>query len=209
MIKYLLFDLDNTLYSIRYGLEDNVARRMRQFLAAWLRVSEEEAVAERRKGIDRYGTTLEWLMGEKNFTGVEEFYSFVHPEGEADSLRPDPELGEFLASLPYPKAILTNSNREHADRVLSKLELGDGIFTHIFDMRWNNLKGKPRPDVFRRVLGVLGTRAEEVLFIDDYPRYVAGFNALGGAGVLLDELDSHPDFPGRRVRNIREIVQFL
>jgi putative hydrolase of the HAD superfamily len=208
MIKYLLFDLDNTLYSIRYGLEENVALRMRKFLASWLGMGEEEAVAERRKGIAQYGTTLEWLMGEKNFTAVEEFYSFVHPEGEADSLRPDPELKEFLSGLPYPKAILTNSNREHVDRVLAKLELGD-IFTHIFDMRWNNLQGKPRPDVFRRVLAVLGKSPEEVLFIDDYPGYVAGFNALGGAGVLIDELDSYPDFPGRRIRNLREIVNFL
>jgi putative hydrolase of the HAD superfamily len=208
MIKYLLFDLDNTLYSIRYGLEENVSRRIRKFLAAWLGMGEEEAAAERRKGIERYGTTLEWLMGEKNFTDVEGFYSSVHPEGEADSLKPDPELREFLSGLPYPKAILTNSNREHADRILTKLELGD-IFTHIFDMRWNNLKGKPRPDVFKRVLAVLEKSPEEVLFIDDYPRYVAGFNALGGAGILLDELDSYPGFPGRRVRNIREIVKFL
>jgi putative hydrolase of the HAD superfamily len=208
MIKYLLFDLDNTLYSARYGLEKNVSWRIRKFLAEWLGMGEEEAVAERRKGIERYGTTLEWLMGEKNFTDVEEYYRVVHPEGEADSLKPDPELREFLSGLPYPKAILTNSNREHADRVLEKLKLGD-IFSHIFDMRWNNLKGKPRPDVFRRVLSVLEKSPEEVLFIDDYPRYVAGFNALGGAGVLLDELDSCPDFPGRRVRNIREIVKFL
>jgi putative hydrolase of the HAD superfamily len=208
MIKYLLFDLDNTLYSIRYGLEENVSLRIRKFLASWLGMGEEEAVAERRKGIARYGTTLEWLMGEKGFTAVEEFYSFVHPEGEADSLKPDPELGEFLAGLPYPRAILTNSNREHVDRVLAKLELGD-IFTHIFDMRWNNLQGKPRPDVFRRVLAVLGKSPEEVLFIDDYPKYVAGFNALGGAGVLLDELDSYPDFPGRRIRSLREIPRFL
>jgi putative hydrolase of the HAD superfamily len=208
MIKYLLFDLDNTLYSIRYGLEENVSRRIRKFLAAWMGVSEEEAMAERRKGITHYGTTLEWLMGEKKFTGVEEYYSFVHPEGEVDALKPDPELREFLSGLPYPKAILTNSNREHADRVLSRLELGD-IFTHIFDMRWNNLKGKPRPDVFRRVLAVLEKTPEEVLFIDDYPKYIAGFNDLGGAGVLLDELDSYPDFPGCRVRDLREIVKFL
>jgi putative hydrolase of the HAD superfamily len=208
MIKYLLFDLDNTLYSIHYGLEENVALRIRKFLAAWLGVSEEEATAERRRGTVRYGTTLEWLMGEKNFTAVEEYYRFVHPEGEVDSLKPDPDLREFLFGLPYPKAILTNSNREHVDQVLARLELGD-IFTHIFDMRWNNLKGTPRPDVYRRVLEVLGKSPEEVLFTDDYPKYVAGFNALGGAGVLLDELDSHPDFPGRRVRNIREIVKFM
>jgi putative hydrolase of the HAD superfamily len=208
MIKYLLFDLDNTLYSIRYGLEENVSLRIRKFLASWLGMGEEEAMAERRKGITRYGTTLEWLIGEKNFTDIEGYYRFVHPEDEADSLKKDPELKEFLSGLPCPKAILTNSPREHADRVLAKLELGD-MFTHIFDMRWNNMKGKPRPDVFKRVLAVLGKNPEEVLFIDDYPKYAAGFNALGGAGVLLDELDSHPDFPGRRIRNLKEIVNFL
>jgi FMN phosphatase YigB (HAD superfamily) len=72
-------------------------------------------------------------------------------------------------------------------------------------MRWNGLKGKPRPDVFRRVLEVLGKSPGEVLFIDDYPKYVAGYNAIGGRGVLLDELDAYPDFPGQRIRNLREL----
>jgi putative hydrolase of the HAD superfamily len=208
MIKYLLFDLDNTLYSIRYGLEEKVSRRIREFLARWLGTGEEEAMAERRGGIKRYGTTLEWLMEEKNFTDVEGYYQFIHPEGEADPLQADPELRDFLSGLPHPKAILTNSPREHVDRVLAKLELGD-IFSHIFDMRWNNLKGKPRPDVFGRVLEVLGKSPDEVLFIDDYPAYAAGFSALGGTGLLLDELDAHPDFPGPRIRSIREIINFL
>jgi putative hydrolase of the HAD superfamily len=171
-------------------------------------MSLEDAMAERRKGTDNYGTTLEWLMAEKNFTDVEDYYRKIHPEDEADSLKPDPELRDFLGSLPCPKAILTNSPIEHANRVLARLELGN-IFTHVFDMRWNNLKGKPSPEVFRRALAVLGQKPEEVLFIDDYPKYAAGYTAIGGRGVLFDELDEHPDFSGKHIRNLKELTAFL
>jgi putative hydrolase of the HAD superfamily len=208
MIKYLLFDLDNTLYSAKYGLEKNVSRRIKKYLAACLGMGEEEAMAERRKGIVNYGTTLEWLMGEKNFTDVEDYYSAIHPEDEADSLKPDPELRDFLGSLPYPRAILTNSPMEHANRILARLELGN-VFTHVFDIRWNKLQGKPSPEVFRRVLEVLGKSPEEVLFIDDYPKYAAGYTAIGGKGILFDELDEHPDFPGERIRDLKELTAFL
>ncbi|MDR2134694.1 MAG: HAD-IA family hydrolase [Treponema sp.] len=206
MIKYLLFDLDNTLYSSRYGLEENVARRMREYTAAWLGTSPEEAWRLRLERIGAYGTTLEWLMAEKGFTDAEGYLAAVHPEDEAENLPPDPELGAFLEAIPVPKAILTNSPREHADRILARLALGD-IFTRVFDIRETGFKGKPGAGVFERALSILGVKARETLFIDDNPRYAAGFTAIGGRGLLLDENGIHPDFPGPRIRNLREIYR--
>jgi putative hydrolase of the HAD superfamily len=206
MIKYLLFDLDNTLYSSHYGLEEKVARRMREYTAAWLGTSLEEAWRLRLEQIGAYGTTLEWLMAEKGFADPEAYLAAVHPEDEAENLPPDPELGAFLAAIPLPKAILTNSPREHADRILARLALGD-IFTHIFNIRETGFKGKPDAGVFKRTLSILGVKARETLFIDDNPRYAAGFTAIGGQGLLLDENGLYPDFPGPRIRNIREIYK--
>jgi putative hydrolase of the HAD superfamily len=208
MIQYILFDLDNTLYSARYGLEDNVHRRMCAFLAAWLGVSPEEAWQQRAERIGDYGTTLEWITAEKGFTDIERYFAAVHPEDEADSLPPDPALREFLERLPQPKAILTNSPREHAERILDKLKIAD-LFTHIFDLRGNGLKGKPHAEAFFRAFNTLGAAPEQVLFVDDTPAYVEGCRALGGRGVLLDEFNAHPGFPRPKIQHLRELGELL
>jgi len=208
MLKYLLFDLDNTLYSCRTGLEDDVRRRIAAFASAYLGVSTEEFWRQRMALVHRYGTCLEWLMAEKGFTDIETYMAAVHPPDEADSLTADAELRFFLTGIPLPKAILTNAPREHADLILEKLELGD-IFTHIFDVRQCGFLGKPRREVYENALRVLGVAAGEVLFVDDSPLYVEGFMALGGNGVLLDENDVHSDYLSPRIRELKELTRFL
>ncbi|MDR2633558.1 MAG: HAD-IA family hydrolase [Treponema sp.] len=207
-LHYILFDLDNTLYSPRYGLELNVGRRIADFLVAYLGLSLEEVLAQRRERLQHYGTTLEWLMAEKGYTDIEAYYEAIHPAGEADSLAPDPALRAFLESLPLPCGILTNSPREHADRILQRLDIAD-LFTHIFDLRWNGFKGKPHAEAFHRALQALGSLPETTLFIDDIPRCVTGYCALGGQGILLDEENAYPGYPHPRIRHLRELTGFL
>jgi putative hydrolase of the HAD superfamily len=204
MIQYILFDLDNTLYSARYGLEDQVSRRIRLFLADYLRVSPEEAWRQRSERLGDFGTTLEWLTTEKGFTSVDEYFAQIHPGDEADTLPPDPALRDILAALPLPKAILTNSPREHADRIINKLGL-TGLFTRIFDIRGNHFKGKPHAEAYLRAFRIMGAEAGEVLFVDDNPAYVDGCRALGARGVLLDEDDTQPEYPGLKIRHLREL----
>jgi putative hydrolase of the HAD superfamily len=208
MIRYILFDLDNTLYSIRTGMEEDFQRRIIAFTSRLLDITPEEALSRRREGITRYGTTLEWLMGEEGFAAIDEYYAAIHPAGEEDCIPPDPELRRFLLSLNIPLAILTNSPREHTDRVLAKIGIAD-LFTHIFDMRWNGNQGKPLPIAFNRALDALGSAADNTLFIDDAPRYVQGYLDLGGRGILRDELDRHPDYPGPKIRELRELTAYL
>jgi putative hydrolase of the HAD superfamily len=181
---------------------------MSEFVSAYLGVSAEEAKRRRAETIDRYGTTLEWLRAEQGFTDIEAYYAAIHPEGEADALSPDPQLRSFLESLPAPMAILTNSPREHADRVLGRLGMAD-LFTHIFDIRWNRFRGKPAPEAFRRALDALGQTPETALFIDDMPRCVEGYRRIGGNGALLDEFGGHPDYPQPRIRTLPELARFL
>jgi putative hydrolase of the HAD superfamily len=208
MITQLIFDLDNTLYPARYGLEDRVHDRLFAYIAGFLNMPLEAAREERRKYIDRYGSTLEWLLVCKGFTDVEDYFRAVHPEDEADGLPFDPELGPFLEGLHLPLAILTNSPREHADRILEKLQIRH-LFPRIFDIRFHRFRGKPHPEAFLHTLEVLGKRPEETIFVDDYVNYVQSFNALGGQGVLIDEFDRFPTFPGRRIRSIKEIGTIL
>jgi putative hydrolase of the HAD superfamily len=208
MINNLIFDLDNTLYSARYGLEKKVSGRIVDFLVSYLRISREEAGEIHGNLIRCYGTTLEYLMTEKGFTDVESYYQRIHPADEADSLPPDPELGTYLASLPMPKAILTNSPREHAKRVLSRLGI-TSCFTHIFDIRFNGFKGKPGKDAFLRALDAMNATPGSALFVDDYPEYIDGYLALGGKALLLDEFDDYPDYPHSRIRTLQDLDNYL
>lgn len=208
MIRHILFDLDCTLYSARYGLEEKVVSRMWQYLAQYLGISVEEAAVERKKRNDKYGTTIEWIMAEEGFTDIDDYMAKIHPEDEADSLPPDPELRRFLEELPCPCSILTNSPRSHAERIIRKLGL-EGIFRNIFDIESGGYRGKPHISVYRRALDTLGLLPGEVIFIDDVRRYVDGFIAIGGRGILFDEENAHPDYPHARIKNLRELVQFL
>ncbi|MDR3343141.1 MAG: HAD-IA family hydrolase [Treponema sp.] len=208
MMQYILFDVDNTLYSTRYGLERNVRRRIVEYIATYLGISPEEAIRQRQEHMQWYGTTLEWLRAEKGLTDIDAYYAAIHPEGEADTLPPNPMLRNFLQSLPLPLAILTNSPKEHADRILQKIGITDR-FTHLFDLRWNGFKGKPKAEVFYQVLAVLGTTPETTLFIDDTPPYVEGYRALGGKGLLIDEEDAYPTYPHPRIRRLQELTEYL
>ena len=208
IITHLLFDLDNVLYSSRYGLENRVSDRINDYLVEVLRMSRPDVESLRKELYKKYGTTIEWLIAEKGFTDLESYFGAITPEDEADSLPADPELGEFLSSISLPKAILTNSCAEHADRILNKLGIKKH-FNYIFDIRFNNFKGKPRPDVFMRALRNMNAEPAATLFIDDYPAFVEGFLAIGGKALLLDEFDQYPNFKFGRIKNLREITGYL
>jgi len=208
MIRHILFDLDCTLYSSRWGLEDNVRRRVQEFTSSWLGLPLEESEPLRKDGLKRCGTTIEWLVSEKGFTAVDEYQASLHPEDEADNLPPDPELRRFLLELPCPCSILTNSPMFHADRIIKKLGF-EGVFVKVFDIYGNGLVGKPHASAFHRALDALGLTPPEALFIDDIPRYAEGYLALGGMGILYDEKGIYPDYPHERIRDLSEIKKFL
>jgi pyrimidine 5'-nucleotidase len=211
-IEYILFDLDGTLYSDNWGLEKAVGSRVIDFIAGYLKLPREKAQSVRLSKVmnGTYGTTVEWLMAEENLVGgnLDKFFDCIHPENEADVLPPDPALRVFLQSFAargIPIGILTNSTMEHARRILTKLGVAD-LFPTIIDIRKNNLVGKPDQTMYRRVLGELGVPAPSCLLIDDVPRYIEGYRAVGGTGVLFDENDHHIEFPGFCVQKLEEMM---
>ena len=211
-IEYILFDLDGTLYSSRWGLEQAVSSRVNDYIAEYLNLSREEAWARRVERIKQcgYGTTLEWLRAEEGFDDkeLENYFACIHPEHEADALPPDPALRNFLCSLSsrnIPFAILTNATIEHAHRILNKLQVAD-LFPLIYDMRKNGLKGKPDAGMFGRVLNELGVAAPSCLLVDDVPFYVEGYISFGGTGVLFDEDNKHPQFTAFRIQKLEALL---
>ncbi len=208
MVRALLFDLDNTLYSETTGMERDILRRMSEYVAGFLGIAPEDANVLRRERVRNYGTTLEWLMAEHGLTDAEEYLAAIHPRGEEYCVPPDPDLELFLDSIALPKAIMTNSPSEHAERVLAKLGVAE-CFSAIFDIRFNHFHGKPHRSAFDRVLAAFGYGASEVFFVDDLRHYVRGFYDMGGYAALLDEHDKYELFPLPRIRSLYEIADIL
>jgi len=208
MVRALIFDLDNTLYPASAAMEEHIILRMNEYTARLLGKELGEASAIRRERMQKYGTTLEWMMVELGFADPEDYFDYVHPEGEEDTIEFDPALGPFLDSLSMPKYVFTNAPMEHATRVLERLGIADR-FEHIFDVRFCGLKGKPSALAFDKVIAAIGLPADQTLFADDIPRYVRGFVDRGGKGVLVDHFGKHPDTGLPTIRTIYELPAYI
>lgn len=188
-IEHLLFDLDNTLYSCTAKMDESIGRRMTQCVADFFSVSFEEAGKLRRENIRNFSTTLEWLRSE-GFTDIEGFFAKVHPENEADDLPSDPDLRPLLESIKIPKSILTNAPREHAERVLNKLNVRN-LFDAITDIRDCNLMGKPYKAAYEIALAKTGSCIANTVFLDDQFKYCDGYIASGGTAVVVGNQNGH------------------
>lgn len=188
MIQHLLLDLDNTLYPRSSGLGLYMGRRMADYIVEHLNVSRERAQELRREGLARHGTTLRWLMVEHGMTEVERFLDYVHPENLGEFLTEEHRATaqHALRSIDLPASILTNSPREHAARVLGWLGL-EHRFDHVFDIRLNQMKGKPHRSAYYQALRTMGAKASETLYADDVLEYVLPFRDLGGYAYLVGE----------------------
>ncbi len=208
MIKYILFDLDNTLYPESSILGARFEEAINHYTAGFLGVSDDEARTMRKTRGRDYGTTLQWLIQVYGFDKIDEYMDAVHPKNMNKYLQKNPELKKILKSIPVSRSILTNSPKEHALRVLEYLEILDQ-FERVFDLRYNNLQGKPDPGVYTRILTEIAHPAEEVLFIDDVPAYLEPFQKMGGHVLLIDELKRRESTDYPVIRKIEELPDFV
>ncbi len=208
MTQALIFDLDNTLYSEATGLELKVLEKINEYVSGFMGWPLEETHQKRREKARRYGTTLEWLVFEEDLKDVDGYFDYIHPEGEESCFSPDQALKALLDALDYPKIILTNAPMEHALRVLKALDI-ESCFSRIFDIRYNGLVGKPHPKSYLRALEESGFELDSTVFIDDSPKYIRGYKALGGRAILKDEMNRFADLEFERITSLSELRDIL
>lgn len=69
---------------------------------------------------------------------------------------------------------------------------------------------KPEPAIYRLALDRAGVRAERAAFVGDNPEFdVVPPAALGMFPVLIDRRGRHPDHPGARITDLRELAGVL
>lgn len=189
-VEHIIFDLDNTLYSSAAAMDAGITRRMMEAVADFFGVDVETAARMRRENLPKFSTTLEWLRSE-GLSDTEKYFAKVHPENEVDELPPDENLRGLISSIRQSRVILTNAPREHAERVLKKLNVAD-LFSDIVDIRACGLQGKPYEAAYRTALEKCGGDISNTIFLDDLLKYTDGFLALGGTAVLVGEKNGRP-----------------
>ena len=184
MIKYILFDLDDTLYPKETGLMAAIGQRIHQYIQERVGLDRVAARDLRRYYLQTYGTTLKGLEIHYN-VDTEDYLSYVHDVPLGDYLKPNETLDKVLTEIQAEKIVFTNATIEHARRVLKYLGI-ERHFPRIFDLRANNYENKSQPGVHRRVLDILGARPEECLMVEDSVRNLGPAKELGMITVLVD-----------------------
>ncbi|MHB0966095.1 MAG: pyrimidine 5'-nucleotidase [Chloroflexi bacterium] len=200
----LIFDLDDTLYSPTTGVWDAIGERINQFIVDNLALDGAEVKQVRDELFHTYGTTLRGLQ---IVYGIDpyKYLNFVHNIPLETYLRPNPMLNRMLKQISNRKVIFTNSDQNHALRVLDRLGL-DGIFERIIDVMDVTPFCKPQPEAFQQALKLLGNPdPTRCVLIDDSLRNINTASELGFHTILVGNHNGNAHSASARVDTLEDL----
>jgi putative hydrolase of the HAD superfamily len=181
-IRSWIFDLDNTLYRADNGIFAQIEARMTDYVMAFLKLGRVEAYARQKELYRVYGTTLNGLMREHG-AEPDAYLHYVH-DIDLSSLVPDAALAKAIARLPGRRFVFTNGCRDHAARILDRLEM-TGLFDAVWDIRSMDFAPKPEPRAYASVMEAAGVSATTAAMFDDIARNLVPARAMGMTTVWL------------------------
>jgi putative hydrolase of the HAD superfamily len=184
-LKLVLFDLDETLYPRSATLMDQISARITQYLIEKAGVPAENATALRTRFRGTYGTALRGLMEEGYTIDIDDYFQYVHDIELNGRIDADPKLRAMLLDLPLRRAVLTNSNIEHAERILRHMDIFD-CFEMVIDIRALGYMNKPAREAYDKAMAMLGVQPAEVIFVEDTPMNTRPAREMGMITVLID-----------------------
>jgi putative hydrolase of the HAD superfamily len=207
-LRFIIFDLDDTLYSRDTGLMREVGHRIHLWLHNHLSLSWEQASVVRRQYYERYGTTLGGLVALHD-VDTNDYLAFVHDIPVEEYLEPTPALSAMLASIPLRKAIYTNATSEYSWRVMNALGVA-GHFDRVVGIEQVGMRNKWSQDAYERALALLGAQGPECLMVEDTVRNLRAAKDLGLATVLVNaEPTDYVDYVVRDVLEVGQVVNGL
>ncbi len=207
MFRFLIFDLDETLYPRNAGLMQEIGVRINRYLTENLQLPQEQANELRKRYYNQHGTALRGLVVERSDVDPEDYLRFVHDIRLADYIGPNPALAQLLRSIPLTKVIFTNATVEHAQNVLNILGIADQ-FADIIDVRRVEYVSKPNAEAYERLLNILGASGSECILIEDSARNLRPGKALGMTTILVDSDDcADVDYCVHDVLSVKDAVE--
>jgi putative hydrolase of the HAD superfamily len=181
--RFLLCDLDNTLYPPNSGVMQAVGHLIVRYISDRLDVPPDDAEGLKRQYYRQYGTTMRGLILHHGID-PEDYLGFVHDLPLEQYIQPNPDLDAMLDRIPLRKAVSTNADCQHARRVLDVLGIRHH-FERIIDVRDFGFDSKPHQNAYHRILEILNACAEECILVDDSIHNLASAQAMGMVTVLV------------------------
>ncbi|KAI3935741.1 hypothetical protein MKX01_032925 [Papaver californicum] len=216
----LLFDLDDTLYSSNTGIGAALKTNIDDFLVEKLGFSSDKASSLRIELFKTYGSTLAGLRALGYDIDADDYHSYVHGKLPYELIKPDNQLRDLIRSIPQRKIIFTNSDRNHAIKVLEKLGL-EGCFEQIicFESINPNLSKsnnpreypvclKPSIDAMKIAIDIANIDPRCTLFLDDNVQNIASGKSVGLHTVLVGKTmkTKEADYAVGNIMNLNRMV---
>jgi putative hydrolase of the HAD superfamily len=159
-----VLDLDNTLYSARSALAEQLTHGILSTIAQYYGTDLVGARRIQSELVAEHGTSLRGAM----VTGTIDPHEFLDFERRLDYsvIGPDPLLATALRALPGRRYVYTNGSAYHAEQALGRLGLTDCI-DGVFDILAGDLIPKPYAESLDAFLTRFGVDPARAAMIDD------------------------------------------
>ena len=176
-VETWIFDLDNTLYPVTKRLLAHIDEHMGSFVAKYLGISRKDAHQVQKLYFKKYGLTLRGLMLNDGLDPAR-YFEEMGPM-DLDEVEPNPELGEYIASLKGRKIIYTNASARHTELVLNQMKFKKNTFEAIFDIQAANYVPKPAIESYNLLCKTYSIDPTRAAMIDDIARNLEPAAQLG------------------------------
>jgi len=209
-IKFWIFDLDNTLYSGKTKVFEQVDKRMSKYISEKLKTSLEEAKKIQKNYFFEYNTTLNGMI-KNHEIDANEFLEFVH-NIDIDFLKKDVKLGEELKKLDGKKIIFTNGSKKHAKNVTQKIGI-EQYFDGVFDIVDAEFIPKPAIEPYNKLVKKHKIDPNLCVFVEDIARNLKPAYEMGMKTVWIENEEpwarkfSDSNFINYKTNNLSEFLR--
>ena len=209
-IKYWIFDLDNTLYSGKTKVFEQVDKRMSKYISNKLNINVEEAKKIQKNYFHEYNTTLNGMIKNHKIDPVE-FLEFVH-DINIDFLQKDSALAKEIEKLDGKKIIFTNGSRKHAINVSKRIGV-DQLFDDIFDIVDAEFIPKPLLEPYKKLVKKHKIDPKLCVFVEDIARNLKPAYEMGMKTVWVENDEpwaskfSDSEFVNYKTNNLSEFLK--
>ncbi|KAI6047407.1 pyrimidine 5-nucleotidase [Pisolithus marmoratus] len=177
------FDIDNTLYSASTKISQAMGQRIHAYFVS-MGLDEDEASDLHFKYYTQYGLALRGLARHHDIDPLDFDRKCDGTLPLEELIQPNPKLRRLFEDLDRTRVriwALTNAYKNHANRVLTILNLHDQIEGVVFcDYENPNFTCKPEPEYYHNAMKEAGiSDPSKCLFVDDSKQNVVAAKKLG------------------------------
>jgi len=209
-IKYWIFDLDNTLYSGKTKVFEQVDKRMSKYISKKLNINVTEAKKIQKNYFYEYNTTLNGMI-KNHGIDPDEFLEFVH-DINIDFLKKDKKLAKEIEKLEGKKIIFTNGSRKHAINVTKRIGI-DQYFDDIFDIVDAKFIPKPSIEPYKKIVEKHKIDPKLCVLVEDIARNLKPAYEMGMKTIWIENDEpwakkfSDSDFINYKTNNLSEFLR--